>query len=132
MEEVVEHIDDPVVPQRHLLLLALGMLHDRDEVPGDGLALRADRGVEPELGQLLRAGPDGDQGEVELLVGQEEGRGIEREGLGWSGWPSTPSSKLNSISLAAAVSASGSTWWLVSSRREVTRDPVPKPITRPA
>jgi hypothetical protein len=44
VEELVEHIDDPVVPQRYLFLLAFWMLDDGDEVSGYGLALRADRG----------------------------------------------------------------------------------------
>ena len=47
------------------------------------------------------------------------------------GRPSTPSWKLNSITLALAVSASGSTWWLVSSSAGETSEPVPKPTSRP-
>ena len=54
--------------QRHLFLLAAGMLHDGDEVPGDGLALGGDGAVEPERGQLLGAGRHGDQGEVGVLM----------------------------------------------------------------
>jgi hypothetical protein len=81
VEELVEHINDPVVPQRHLFLLAFGVLDDGHEVPAYDLALCADHAVEPEWGQLGRAGFDGDESKVEVLVGEEKGGRREREEL---------------------------------------------------
>jgi hypothetical protein len=108
------------------------MLHDGDEVPGDGLALSGDGTVEPERRQLLEAAATATKAKSSPWSARKKLAGSSGKRLGCRGWPSMPSSKLNSISLLAAVCASGRTWWLVSSRRAVTMDPVPNPSTRPA
>ena len=77
VEEGVEHVHDPVLAQRDLLLLAARMLDDRDETTRGSIALVLVRPVEAELGKLVRRRPQGDEREVELLVREEEAAGIE-------------------------------------------------------
>ena len=81
MQEAVGDVDDPVLAQRDLLLLAAGVLHDRHVLADDRLALRLDQPVEAERGELLGRRAHRDEREVEVLVGEEEPVGIERERL---------------------------------------------------
>ena len=49
MNEPVRKVHDPVLAEGYLLPFATWMLHDRHEVPDDGLAFRFDKRVEAEL-----------------------------------------------------------------------------------
>ena len=78
VQKHVEHIDDAVVAQSDLLLLAAWMLNDRDEVARDRLSFRRDQTVEAERPQDVVAPLDRHEREVELLVRQEEAGRVER------------------------------------------------------
>ena len=82
VQEAVGDVDDPVLAQGDLLLLAARVLHDRHELADDRLALGLDQPVVAERRELSRRRGDRDEREVALLVGEEEAVGVEREDRG--------------------------------------------------
>ena len=79
VEELLEHVDDPVFPQGDLLLATLRVLDDRDEVADDRLAFGADQPAEPEGAQLVGGRFHRHEREVETFVGDEEAVRVEAE-----------------------------------------------------
>ena len=91
VQEPLGDVDDLVLAQRDLLLLAARVLHDRHELADDRLALRFDQLVEAERRELRGRRGDRDEREVALLVGEEEAVGSSGKTCASSGRPSMPS-----------------------------------------
>ncbi|CAA9589970.1 MAG: hypothetical protein AVDCRST_MAG88-4700, partial [uncultured Thermomicrobiales bacterium] len=79
MQEVVQQVDYLILTQGELFRLAARMLDDGDVLPQDDLPLLLDQRIPAERCRVRRPVPHGDQGKIELPVGQEEGVRIERD-----------------------------------------------------